>query len=385
METLILGWYVFVETGSVFLLALFASLQYIGTLIAPFVGVMADRLGHGNVLSAMRAIYATLAGALMTFALLDALTPLHVFVIAALTGLVRPSDMGIRAALVADTMPSERLIGAMSVERTTGDSARIAGALSGAGLVALLGIGPAYACVAGLYAISVGLTLKVASMRVRRTQPVEPVLRVSPWRELRDAAAYVRDSPHLAGTMCVAFLVNFSAYPFSGGLLPYVAREIYHTDQTGLGYLVAGFATGALIGSVALSRRRSAIRPARMMLVFCALWYVMILVFAQVEHHAGGVAALMLVGFVQSLGMVPMAVLLLRNSDVQYRGRLMGLRMLAIYGLPIGLLIAGPLIASVGFRATATLYAAFGLAAILAIALYWRKHLWRRDAPANRR
>jgi hypothetical protein len=93
----------------------------------------------------------------------------------------------------------------------------------------------------------------------------------------------------------------------------------------------------------------------------------------------------MLVGFVQSLGMVPMAVLLLRHSEVQYRGRLMGLRMLAIYGLPIGLLIAGPLIARIGFRMTATLYAAFGLAAILAIALYWREHLWRRDAPANRR
>jgi preprotein translocase SecF subunit len=64
METLILGWYILVETGSVLLLAVFASLQYLGTLIAPFVGVMADRLGHGNVLSGMRAIYATLASIL---------------------------------------------------------------------------------------------------------------------------------------------------------------------------------------------------------------------------------------------------------------------------------------------------------------------------------
>src|SRR5687768_17189018 len=160
METLILGWYVLVETGSVFMLALFASLQYIGTLVSPFVGVMADRLGHGNVLSAMRAVYTALAATLMTFALLDALTPLYVFVIATLTGLVRPSDMGMRAALVGDTMPADRLIGAMSIERTTSDSARIFGALSGAGLVAALGIGPAYVCVAGLYATSFFLTLK---------------------------------------------------------------------------------------------------------------------------------------------------------------------------------------------------------------------------------
>ena len=54
METIILGWYVLVETGSVLLLTLFASLQYIGTLIAPMFGVMGDRVGQRNVLCAMR-------------------------------------------------------------------------------------------------------------------------------------------------------------------------------------------------------------------------------------------------------------------------------------------------------------------------------------------
>src|SRR3546814_17956763 len=34
METIILGWYVLVETGSVLLLTVFASLQYICTLLA---------------------------------------------------------------------------------------------------------------------------------------------------------------------------------------------------------------------------------------------------------------------------------------------------------------------------------------------------------------
>ena len=171
----------------------------------------------------------------------------------------------------------------------------------------------------------------------------------------------------------------------TSGLLPHVAKDIYGTDQTGLGYLVAAFASGALIGSIAMSRKSGAVRAGRMMLVFCAMWYVMILAFAQVGHQALGIAVLMLLGCVQSLGMVPMGALLLRNSDVRYRGRLMGLRMLAIYGLPIGLLIAGQLISRFGFRVTATLYAIFGLAMMLAIALNWRDHLWRRDAPANRR
>ena len=55
METLILGWYVLVETGSVLLLTLFASLGYVGTLVAPMFGVVGDRIGHRHLLAMMRA------------------------------------------------------------------------------------------------------------------------------------------------------------------------------------------------------------------------------------------------------------------------------------------------------------------------------------------
>ena len=69
METLVLGWYVMVETGSVLLLTVLASLNYVGTLIAPMFGVIGDRIGHRDLLAAMRACYAVLAGTLMTLAL----------------------------------------------------------------------------------------------------------------------------------------------------------------------------------------------------------------------------------------------------------------------------------------------------------------------------
>ena len=45
METLTLGWYVMTQTGSVLMLTVFGSLQFLGTLAAPGFGVLADRLG----------------------------------------------------------------------------------------------------------------------------------------------------------------------------------------------------------------------------------------------------------------------------------------------------------------------------------------------------
>ena len=75
METLTLGWYVMTQTGSVLMLTVFGSLQFLGTLAAPGFGVLADRLGAGAMLAAMRASYAALATVLMALAMADLVTP----------------------------------------------------------------------------------------------------------------------------------------------------------------------------------------------------------------------------------------------------------------------------------------------------------------------
>src|SRR3546814_14427532 len=85
----------------------------------------------------MRAAYTVLAATLMTFAYLDALSPAPVFAIAALMGVLRTSDLVMRYALVAETMPPGILMSGMSISRTTTDSARVAGVLTGAGVVRL--------------------------------------------------------------------------------------------------------------------------------------------------------------------------------------------------------------------------------------------------------
>jgi hypothetical protein len=385
METLILGWYVLVETGSVLLLTLFASLSYVGTLIAPLFGVVGDRIGHRDLLAMMRATYALLAGTLMTLALTGHLTPLHVLVIVAVMGLVRPSDLGVRGALVATIMPSDQLIGAISLSRTTMDTARIAGALSGAGLFAALGMGPAYVAIVGLYVVSTLLTLCVVAPS--KPHPIDEgadiaLGRRSPMRDLKEGVAYVWTTPRMRAAMWIAFLANLTAYPLSNGLLPYVAREIYRTNQTGLGYLSASFAVGSLAGSVLLSLV-GGIRVARLLIGAAVMWYATLLLFVQMQTVPAAIACLMLAGFSQSLCMISIAVILMRTSSAHFRGRVMGVRMLVIYGLPVGLLAAGTLIDAIGFAATGTLYAMAGVALMMAIVLHWRADLWHVHAPAN--
>lgn len=382
METLILGWYVLTATGSVVWLSVFGASQFMGTLLSPMFGVMGDRVGQRRVLFAMRITYAVLAAALAVLDLSGLLHPVPVFLIAGLSGLVKPSDIGMRNALIGATMPPSALMGAMGISRMSADSARVIGALSGAALAEWLGFGRAYALLTLLYLASLPLVLQVDERRATEAS-ARPI--TSPWRDLGDGFAYVRRAPVLLASLALAFLMNFSAYPISGGLLPHVAHDVYGLDRTGLGYLSASFGLGALIGSLTISATVRRLPPARTMLTAAALWLPLLMLFANVGTPGLGKVLLFAIGFVQSFCMVPMAALLLRMPSAAYRGRVMGLRMLAVYGLPLGLLLVGAMTAWLGFALAATLLAGAGLVLTAAIALGWRFALLPAGAPANER
>src|SRR4051812_10508880 len=123
MEVLILGWYILTATGSVEQLVLFGALGWIGALFSPFFGMAGDRFGFRVLLCATRAIYALLALVLTVLIWTGALVPWHVIVIAAISGLVRPSDQVMRTILVSQTVRPEILMSALGISRTTGDTA----------------------------------------------------------------------------------------------------------------------------------------------------------------------------------------------------------------------------------------------------------------------
>jgi Na+/melibiose symporter-like transporter len=383
MEGVILGWFVLVSTGSVLALAVFGSLQFLGTLISPLFGMAGDRIGNRSLLCLMRATYLVVGTALAVLFLAGLAAPVPVFALAVVMGLVRPSDITLRNLLVGETMPASYLMRAMGVSRTTADSARVVGALSGAGLVAALGSGLAYVVVCAVYAASLALTFNVGIKRVRVVG--EDVLHASPMRALRQAFVYIWSTPDMRALMLMAFLMNFAAYPLVGSLLAYVAKDIYSLDQTGLGWLIACFAGGALLGSIAISIHGARIRPARTMLAGAIAWFTLNFAFSWIATPLWGEIVLFLAGFVQSFCMIPMAVLLLRVADPKFRGRVMGVRMLAVYGLPVGLLLSGPLVERVGFALTGSLYSLLGVVFTMLIAISWRAHLWHPAAAANAR
>ena len=290
--------------------------------------------------------------------------------------------MGLRGALIADTMPPASLTAAMGIARTTSDTARIFGALTGAGLFAAIGIGPSLCRDHGVLSAGRGADLERASApRSALAEEIaaeEAAAKPSPWRELWEGMRARLEHAAAAGHRLVRFLFNFAVFPLTNGLMPYAARDIFGTDQTGLGYLIAsvgGRRVHRLHHHDALRhadrarphhdrRRGDLARPGADLRADDTLW--------------AGIVMLMLCGFAQSLTMVCHTVILLSASSPRYRGRIMGVRMLAIYSLPLGLLAAGVLIELDRLpRQTVSLYTVVGLTFTVLIAVYWRDSLWR--------
>ena len=367
METLILGWYILVATDSPFLVGLLGALRFSGTITAPLIGVIADRTNRKQMLIFLRIGTGLSSMVLLILAVTGLIQPWHVFIVAGFSGLLRPADNVLRQSLIADTVPRRLLMNASGFARTTQDSARIVGALLGATLLSRLGLGWALTAVSLFYAFSVFFGLGIRS--VPSTLHINK--RMNPLTDMKQGAKYIMNSSALQPIMFLAFLVNATAFPFTNGLLPVVARDVYGHDENGLAVMVATFAAGALVGSLLMAAVVKFSHPERFMMLAMIVWHVLLILFAQTQSNTWGLPALALIGASVSFCMITMSVVLLTFAKFEMRGRVMGVRMLAVYALPMGMVIGGWLIEQYGVTVTITGYAVVGLLAIALSLFKW--------------
>ena len=380
MEALILGWYIFTTTDSVLMLTAFGALRFLGSLLSPWFGVAGDRWGSRKMMCIIRFSVLLLASCIAIFEFSDLLSIYIVFGLATMSGLIQPSDIVLRNSLIGDSIPKELFMKATSFSRISQDSARIFGALVGAGLFSWLGLGLAYIFVVIVYTGSLLFTLGVSRAHPRADKAVDNNNQMIPERglfsELKDGLLYIWNSPGVLAIICLAFLANLTAFPITHGLMPFIAKDILSLDENGLGQLLAAFSFGAVSGALILAATPSQKYSSRLMLINLVVWYLILAVFSFVTIKLDALVVLFFVGVAHSLAMTSMSVALLAFTNEMVRGRVMGVRVLAIYGVPLGLLASGFLIEYFGYNIFMAIYIIFGIALTIIIGIKWRRELW---------
>ena len=370
METVVLAWVVLVETNSPFLLGVFGALLFFGTLIAPYFGVLADRHDRRNLLLGVRAVTGGTAMGILVLSLTGSLEVWHVFVLASFSGIARTFGNVLREVLTADIVDQRMLANAIGLTRSASDVTQVVAPIIGGALLNWAGISPAFFLVVAMY-----LVAAYSAYMIRLPARELTGVATSVFRNLTEAGGYIRRNNVVLALLLMAFLVNFTALPLSHGLMPVFAKDVLEGGPMSLAGLVSALFAGAFLGSMGIAALTRLQRGGRFLIVMALVWHAALLVFSQSQWFGASLAVLLVVGMFQSFTMVTMATLLIRVTPVEFRGRVMGARSLAVYGLPMGLLVAGGLAETQGAPFAVAFNSLVGIVAVLVVATSLRK-LW---------
>ena len=143
---------------------------------------------------------------------------------------------------------------------------------------------------------------------------------------------------------------------------------------------MGAYSFGSLLGSLTIGSISGMGSAGRVMAVGSVLWHVGILVMAYMKLFYPALPVLVLVGMAQSFAMVTMAMMILKYTSTEMRGRVLGLRQLAVYGLPIGLLLSGYLAERNGVFSALIVNGMVGLVLLALSLIRWSSLLVKKES-----
>lgn len=383
MQQVSLPWLVLALGGTPIQLGIVAAFEFApSTLLAPFGGVLADRVDKRRALLVTQIAAAAQVIVLIVLLVAGQLTIPLVMLLSLLLGLVNAADMPLRQSVAAELVPRPLLANAIALNSMAFNTARVIGpAVAGitisVGAVifgsSLAGIGFNFAINAASYSAALASLLLIDADAFRRPPPAAERPRVM--SSLREGIAYAARTPIVLWSLILLAGVSTFGLNFRV-LLPVFARDELGLDATGYGVLYAAMGLGALAGAVIL-----AFLHERRVLPFMLIGGVGFV--AAELLLAGAPGALTAAPLVFAAGLASMLMINTINAAVQsnvsdeLRGRVMALYVTVFAGsTPIGGIFAGFVAEHADARAGFALGAVLSLAIVLVVA-------WRMRAAAR--
>ena len=364
METVVVVWYVLNLTDSPLLVGLTATARLGFNFLALFAGATADIVPRRTLMIIVQAVLASLAVLMLVLIATDSIEVWHIFVITLLAGLARIFQMPTAQSLAVDSVVPERIPNAVALISAAMNLALIIGPILGGLLFDVFGPAGAYVMVASVYILSGSLTFLIGETRVTIAKKGESVFSL-----VAEGLRYVKGNQLLWSALFVAVIFNITGFSFHTTLVPIFAKDVLGQDSFGLGILISTFGIGGLVGSMFWA----SIPNVKHTGIFCFLavigWHSTMIVFAASTNFYLSVGILAVTGMMFSSSLVLVLTVLMKTGLPEFRGRLMGLRTLAIYAHAFGSLGAGAIAGVWGAPSAAVLSGIFGISMMLGLAL----------------
>lgn len=340
-------------------------------LLAPYGGLLVDRLDRRRTIMATQAISGLLAVVLALITLLDVVSLWSVLALGLALGLVTVLDVPARQAFVASMVEPADYANAQALASSVNNAGRLVGPAVAGVLIAGAGVGVAFIVNAASF---VAVLISLAMLDVGRLRPSPRIPRGK--GQVREGARYLWESPQLRPTIILVAVVAIFGQNFRV-VLPLAATELYHGDAATYGWLTSAIGLGALVGAVVSA---SVHIPTAWSLVLTAVAFGMANLLAAFSPALAMALVVMVgVGITNIIFNTLARSVLLLNSEPEMHGRMMAIHGQVFLGsTPLGGPLIGWLCEVWGARAG---FLVAGGAALLAAALLVRTAYRARDQP----
>jgi MFS family permease len=345
MQNIAQSWLVYRLTGSPLLLGAVGFAGQIPVfLIAPIGGATADRHNRQRVVIGTQVASMLLAFVLAALTLSGRVQVWHIFLLAALLGVVNSFDIPGRQSFLVDMVGKEDLMNAIALNSSMFNGARIVGPAIAGVLVASIGEGWCFFANAVSYiAVIIGLfMMRVEAPRKLASSSASQV------HHILEGFHFVKRTAPIRILLLLLGLVSLVAMPYTV-LMPVFADRILHGGARGLGILMGATGVGALLGALTLASRSGLSGLGKWIALSCAGFGVFLILFSFSRYFWLSTFLLVPVGFCMMLEMSASNTLIQAMVPDELRGRVMAVYSMMFMGMaPFGALIAGALADRIG-------------------------------------
>ena len=327
-------------------------------------GAVADRVDRRWILLTSQILQMLFAATLGVLYALGRLGIVPILLIAFFTGLAQSQSAPTYQAVLTSLVPPRQIPNAVALNSLQFNLSRAVGPVIAGVILAKWGTGPCFA----VNAVSF-LAVIIALWRIELPPPA-PARNETLGESLRAGLRHVWESPVLSVLTALGLTGSLFAFPLLT-YLPVIAGDVLKTGAKGYSLLLTSFGVGAIGGAIATAQRGNVPGRGRLMLATLALYGIAALAAVLSTRQAVAMALLFVAAWSLVTAFSTLNSLVQENAPDALRGRVLSIYGLAFRGgMPLGSLIAGPLVRTLG--APAVLGSFSGLLALVSVAVYLR-------------
>ncbi|HEY4305771.1 MAG TPA: MFS transporter [Gemmatimonadaceae bacterium] len=328
MQSMAEGWLALELSNSAFVVGMVAAAQALPILLLSLhAGVVIDRSDKLRIVRTAQTLLSIQAATLWWLTWSHHLTIAWLFILALANGSIIAFEIPARQSLIVDLVGRRDLPGAIALNSSGFNIARVIGPSIGAIIIAQLSIAWCF----GVNALSY-IAVLIGLFMIQLPDWIPPDRTVSPLDGIREGVQYMRQTPSVKAL--IKFIAVFSVLgaPYLT-LMPVVARDQLHRGAGGYGALLACVGVGGVCGALALASIGHRFGRTRLLMVAAYSFALLLLAFSLVRNHFYAYPLLFGAGFMM------IATNATSNSTLQHlipdalRGRVMAAYSFVVVGL----------------------------------------------------